>query len=205
MMKKLLSAAMTLLLLALPCMALCEAAEEIPTVVTIVSAPQQTQAERPPCFPDPVENYIPLPAAENLALSKSIVSGAHTDVYVNTNVNDGKTDTYWESKGFPAEMVIELGDAHTIATVAVCLNPSSAWEPRIQEIAVWVSQDGEAYTQAAAADKYQFDPATGNRIRIDFTPVEAAYVKVIFTLNSSSRTGGAQAAEICIYGEEAAQ
>ena len=126
-------------------------------------------------------------------------------MYVNSNVNDGKTDTYWESKGFPAEMVIELGETHALTTVAVCLNPSSIWEPRIQEIAVWVSADGENFTEAAAADKYQFDPATGNRIRIDFEPVQAAYVKVVFTLNSSSRTGGAQAAEICVYGEEAAK
>ena len=27
----------------------------------------------------------------------------------------------------------------------------------------------------------------------------ANYVKVVFTMNSSSRTGGAQAAEICVY------
>ena len=41
--------------------------------------------------------------------------------------------------------------------------------------------------------------ATGNRIRIDFAAVDAVFVKVVFTLNSSSRTGGAQAAEICVY------
>lgn len=204
MMKKLLCAVMALLL-GLPCMALCEASGEIPTIVTIVPAPDQTKAERPPCFPDPADNYIQLPEGENLAEGKRVVSGAHTDVYVARNVNDGKTDTYWESKGFPAEMVIELGESHPVATVAVCLNPASVWEPRIQEIAVWVSADGETYTEAAPAEKYQFDPATGNRIRIDFDPVQAAYVKVVFTLNSSSRTGGAQAAEICVYGKEGAQ
>ena len=203
-MKKLLCAVMALLL-GLPCMALCEASGEIPTIVTIVPAPDQTKAERPPCFPDPADNYIQLPEGENLAEGKRVVSGAHTDVYVARNVNDGKTDTYWESKGFPAEMVIALGESHPVATVAVCLNPASVWEPRIQEIAVWVSTDGEAYTEAAPAEKYQFDPATGNRIRIDFDPVQAAYVKVVFTLNSSSRTGGAQAAEICVYGKEGAQ
>ena len=77
--------------------------------------------------------------------------------------------------------------------------PSSIWEPRIQEIAVQVSLDGESFTEVAAPDKYQFDAATGNRVRIDFDTVEAAFVKLIFTLNSSSRTGGAQAAEICVY------
>ena len=188
--------AMMALLLYVPAFGLCEEAEEIQT---IVPGPDKTKAERPSCFPDPTENYISLPETENFAEGKKVVSGAHTDVYVNKNVNDGKTDTYWESKGFPAEMVIELGETHVITTVAVCLNPSSIWEPRIQEIAVWVSTDGESYTEVAAAEKYQFDPATGNRIHIDFDSVDAAFVKVIFTMNSSSRTGGAQAAEICIY------
>lgn len=197
MMIKLLAAVMVLL--CVPAFGLCEEAEEIPTIVTIVHAPEQTKAERPSCFPDPTENYIPLPETENFAEGKKVISGAHTDVYVSSNVNDGKTDTYWESKGFPAEMVIDLSETHAITTVAVCLNPSSIWEPRIQEIAVWVSADGESFTEVATAEKYQFDPATGNRIRIDFDTVDAVYVKVIFTLNSASRTGGAQAAEICVY------
>ena len=173
--------------------------EPIETIVTIVPAPEQTQAERPPCFPDPADDYIPLPETVNLAEGKPAETGAHTDVYVGKNVNDGKTDTYWESKGFPAEMTFDLQGTYKVSTVAVCLNPSSIWEPRIQEIAVAVSTDGESFTEAAAAEKYQFDAATGNRIRIDFEPAEAAYVRVIFTMNSSSRTGGAQAAEICIY------
>ena len=184
------------LLLSLPCMAY---AEEPDTIVTIIRAPEQTKAERPPCFPDPADDYIPLPETENFALGKPVISGAHTDVYVDKNVNDGKTDTYCESKGFPAEITFDLQGSFTISTVAVCLNPSSIWEPRIQEIAVQVSRDGETFTEAAAAEKYQFDAATGNRICIDFDAVEAAYVKVIFTLNSSSRTGGAQAVEICVY------
>ena len=168
-------------------------------IVTVISAPNQTKAERPPCFPDPADDYIPLPETENFALGKPVLSGAHTDVYVDKNVNDGKTDTYWESKGFPAEITFDLQGSFDVSTVAICLNPSSIWEPRIQEIAVQVSQDGETFTEVAAPDKYQFDAATGNRVRIDFDTVQAAYVKVIFTLNSSSRTGGAQAAEICVY------
>ena len=95
--------------------------------------------------------------------------------------------------------MFDLQGSFAVSTVAVCLNPSSIWEPRIQEIAVQVSQDGETFTEVAAAEKYPFDAATGNRVRIDFKAVQAAYVKVIFTLNTSSRTGGAQAAEICVY------
>lgn len=167
--------------------------------LTVVASPEQTAAQRPDCFPDPTANYIPLPETVNLAEGKPISSGEHTDVYVNTNVNDGKTDTYWESKGFPAEMVIDLGDSHSVSTVAVLLNPSAVWEARTQEIAVLVSTDGEHFTEVMAAAKYDFDPNTGNRIRIDFDSVDASFVKVVFTMNSSSRTGGAQAAEIQVY------
>ena len=167
--------------------------------LTIVAAPEQTKAQRPPCFPDPEANYIPMPETENLALGKPISSGEHTDVYVATNVNDGKTDTYWESKGFPAEMTINLESSRKFSTVAVRLNPSAVWEARTQEIAVFISADGTNFTELAPAARCDFNPDTGNRIRIDFDTTEAQFVKLIFTMNSSSRTGGAQAAEIEIY------
>lgn len=200
-MKRVLCIALTAaLLLAAPALLAEEAEEEIETIVTIVTAPPQTQAERPPCFPDPADDFIPLPEGENVALGKPVAaSGVHADVYVTGNVNDGKTETYWESKGFPAEMTIDLQGVYAVSTVAVCLNPSPIWEPRIQEIAVQVSLDGEAFTEAAAAGKYEFNADFGNRIRIDFDAVQAAYVKVIFTMNSSSFSQGAQAAEICVY------
>ena len=146
-----------------------EGTEEIETVVTVVRDPDQTGAERPPCFPDPADQFVPLPETENFALGKPVFSGAHTDVYVSRNVNDGKTDTYWESKGFPAEMLISLEDVFTV------------------------------FTEVSAPDKYEFNADTGNRITIGFDPVRAAWVKVVFTLNTSSRTGGAQAAEIGVY------
>ena len=197
-MKQVLGILLALLMLTLPCMA-AMAEEEIETIVTIITTPPQDHAERPPCFPDPADDFIPLPESDNYALGKPVSAGAHTDVYVSKNVNDGKTDTYWESKGFPAEMVIDLQGAFSVTTVAVCLNPSSIWEPRTQEIAVLVSTDGVSFTEVAATAKYDFDAATGNRIRIDFETVQASFVKLVFTMNSSSRTGGAQAAEICVY------
>ena len=171
------------------------------TAVTVVPAPDQTKAERPACFPDPTANFIPLPDKENLAQGKPVSAGAHTDVYVIANVNDGSTNTYWESKGFPAEVTLELQGEFAVSTVAVCLNPSSIWEPRTQEIAVQVSLDGETYTEVSAPAQYQFDAETGNRIRIDFDPAQAAFVKVIFTSNSAYpyHAGGAQTAEICVF------
>ena len=198
-MKRFLSLLLVAILLSVPMAISAEDTEIIETIVTIVPAPGQTQAERPSCFPDPSDNYIQLPESDNFALNKPVTSGAHTDVYVISNINDGKTDTYWESKGWPAEVVIDLEGTFTISTVAVCLNPSSIWEPRTQEIAVWISADGETFTEIVPAAKYDFDAETGNRIRIDFDPVEATHVKIIFTMSTASRTGGAQAAEICVY------
>ena len=167
--------------------------------VTVISAPKQEKAQRPSCFPDPEANYTPMPDTENLALNKEVLSGEITDVYVTSNVNDGKTDTYWESKGFPGQMIINLGGSHRISTVAVRLNPSAVWEARSQEISVFVGSDENNFKEISPATMYNFDPDTGNRIRIDFDTVEATYVKVVFTKNTSSRTGGAQAAEIEVY------
>ena len=188
----------------LPVCAGAETADENDTIVTIVRAPEQTQAERPPCFPDPADQYIQLPETENVALEKPVQASAHNDVYVSRNLNDGKTDTYWESKGFPAEVTVDLEGTFTISAAAVCLNPSAIWEPRTQEITLLAGMDGETFTEIVPAAVWQFDAASGNRIRIDFEPVEAAYIRIIITANSAypSHSGGAQMAEFCVYAAE---
>ena len=76
MMKRILALILAAILPAVPCLANGETSEEIETIVTIITAPEQTHAERPPCFPDPTEQYIPLPEGENLAQGKPVVSGA---------------------------------------------------------------------------------------------------------------------------------
>ena len=189
------------LIAALPAFACAEADED--TVVTIVKAPEQEKAERPPCFPDPSDNFIKLPETENIAEGKPVQASAHNDVYVSSNLNDGKTTTYWESKGFPAEMTVDLQGTFTVSTAAFLLNPASIWEPRTQEITVLVSTDGENFTEVSPAAAYTFDAETGNRVRIDFEAVQASHVRVIITSNTAApaHAKGAQVAEICIYGE----
>lgn len=190
-----------LLIAVLPAFACAEADDE--TVVTIVKAPEQEKAERPPCFPDPSDNFIRLPETENIAEGKPVQASAHNDVYVSSNLNDGKTTTYWESKGFPAEMTVDLQGTFTVSTAAFLLNPASIWEPRTQEITVLVSTDGENFTEVSPAAAYTFDAETGNRVRIDFGAVQASHVRVIITSNTAApaHAKGAQVAEICIYGE----
>jgi F5/8 type C domain. len=173
------------------------------TLVTIVKAPAQEKAERPACFPDPSANFVPLPETENLAEGKPVQASAHNDVYISGYLNDGSTSTYWESRDFPAEVTVDLQGTHTVSVVAFCLNPAAIWEPRTQEIAVLLSTDGENYTEVSPAAAYSFDAETGNRVRIDIEPAEAAYVRVIISSNTASpaHAKGAQLAEICVYGE----
>ena len=66
-----------------------------------------------------------------------------------------------------------------------------------------VSTDGENFTEVSPAAPYTFDAETGNRVRIDFEAVQAAYVRVIVTSNTAApaHAKGAQIAEICIFGE----
>ena len=167
--------------------------------VTVVKAPAQSEAERPDCIPDPQANWIKLPEGTNLAEGRPVSAGEITDVYTANNVNDGDVNTYWESKGFPAEVTFTLDGTHTVGTVAVRLNPSAVWEARTQGFAVLVSTDGSSFTEVAADAKYDFNPDTGNVVRVDFSPVQAAYVRLVFSANSSARTGGAQAAEIMVF------
>ena len=189
------------MILILPSAAWAEIADSDDTIVTIVRTPEQEHAERPPCFPDPSDNYIRLPDTENIAQGKPVQASAHNDVYVSRNLNDGKVETYWESKGFPAEMTVDLEGVHTVSSAAFCLNPSAIWEPRTQEITLLVSTDGENYTEISPAAVYEFDAEKGNRIRIDFEPAEAAFFRAVITSNSAypAHSGGAQVAEICVY------
>ncbi|MCL2050455.1 MAG: discoidin domain-containing protein [Lachnospiraceae bacterium] len=167
--------------------------------LTIVKATDQTEITRPPGFPDPMEFWIKLPDGENLALGKSVSSGAVTEIYDAGNVVDDDTNTYWESSGFPGEIVIDLEEIRPASTVVVRLNPNPIWEARTQGFAVHVSVDGTNFSAAAEDARYDFDPATGNLARADFDSAEARYVKLIFSMNSASRSQGAQAAEIMVF------
>jgi hypothetical protein len=167
--------------------------------LTIVKTPGQNGPTRPPGFPDPEENWIKLPDGPNLAEGKRVIAGEVTDVYAANNAVDGILTSYWESRGIPADITIDLADSHTIRTVAVRLNPAPIWEPRTQTFAVLVSTDGENFTVAAPETRYEFDPDTGNIARADFNPVTARYVRLTFTEKSSGRSNGAQAAEIQVY------
>jgi len=176
-----------------------EEEENLPPGVTLIKAPEQEAAGHPPGFPDPEENFIKLPESVNLAEGKSVETGEVTEVFVAANAVDGDLTSYWESKGLPMDFTVDLADTYTIQTVAVRLNPAPIWEPRTQTFEVLVSTDGSSFTTVAPLDRHQFDPDTGNIVRIDFEPAAARFVRLAFTEKSSGRSNGAQASEIQVY------
>ena len=167
--------------------------------ITVVETPAQTQAERPDVIPDPEANMVKLPEGANIAEGKPLRAGEVTDVYAANNANDGEVTTYWESRGFPAEITIDLENEYNVQTVAVRLNPSALWEARVQTFEVSASSDGENFTVVVPETPHGFDPGTGNTVRLDFSAVKARYIRFTFTATTAGRTGGAQAAEIEVY------
>jgi hypothetical protein len=168
--------------------------------LTIVDTPAQTEPAPPAGFPDPEENWIRLPESTNIALGKSVTSGdEHQEVYEVSNVLDGDLTSYWESRGVPATITIDLHSAYTIQTVAIRLNPAPIWEPRNQTFEVRVSADGTNFTVVSPLQRHDFDPDSGNIVRIDFDAISARYVQIEFTEKSSGRSAGAQASEIEIF------
>ncbi|MCL2840885.1 MAG: discoidin domain-containing protein [Defluviitaleaceae bacterium] len=167
--------------------------------ITIVTTPDQTAPEWPDAIVHPLANMVALPETENLAALRPVVASSFTDIYIPSNAVDGYVTSYWESNGFPAEFTVELDGNQTFQTVALRLNPSSLWEARGQVFEVQVSTDGNHFTTIVPSDRHEFDPETGNTVRIDFDQTTAQYVRFIFTANTASRTNGAQVAEILIF------
>lgn len=141
----------------------------------------------------------------SLTTTKAIVgSTQYYDVYGPGNLVDGNENTYWETAAKDCDgafFTVDLGAKHNISNIVMHLPPLLTWEARVQQIEIQVSLDGEHWTTAVAAAAYTFDPMTGNVNSVTLnTPVEARYVKLVWSSNSSSRYG-AQLSELYVYGE----
>lgn len=135
---------------------------------------------------------------EDIALHKPLDASSEWPAYPIVNANDGDVYTYWESQGYPAEVVIDLENLAHISSVGIRLNPDPIWGTRSQTIEVLVSVDGLEYIKAVGKKKYTYNPSSGNKINIKFKTVDARYVKLVFY--SGTWSNGAQAAEISVNG-----
>ncbi len=134
----------------------------------------------------------------NLALHKTTSESSHTQTYASGNTVDGDTNSYWESNNnaFPQWIQVDLGAASPISSV-VGLLPSS-WGLRHQTLAVSASNDGANFSTLAGAASYTFDPASGNKVTINFTNTTQRYVRLTFTANDGWPAG--QLSEFQVYG-----
>ncbi|MDE7213194.1 MAG: discoidin domain-containing protein, partial [Anaeroplasmataceae bacterium] len=121
----------------------------------------------------------------SLVFGKSIVySSEHNDVYNVEKLIDGDATgtSYYESKGFPAEIVIDLGDLYDVNTFVFSLPPSLLWSARTQEIEILGSATNSAYNSniefntIVEKSKYLFDPTTGNRNIVTTDMVKVRYI-----------------------------
>ena len=169
--------------------------------VTIVQAPDQTEAETPLEFAKK-EFELVLPEGINVALNKKIDSSGYTQVYNAPKAVDGKVDgaSYWEGKPpYPNTLTVDLENPTKIHAIRIALNPLPIWAKRTQTITINISSDGENFTELVPETEYAFDPDYGNQTQITFNETEARYVQLVVTANSGA--GSAQVAEFEVYGE----
>ena len=168
--------------------------------ITVVKAPEQTEAKEHPDFK--VEEYVPqLPEGTNIAVEGKVKASSFADVYLANKSIDGKAEgtSYWEAAPdtYPNILTLDLKVLSKISAIRVCLNPSTAWGDRTQTFSVSISKDGEQYEEIVPSADYAFSPQRGNEAILEFDEKECQYVQLQFTGNTGAK--GAQVAELEVY------
>lgn len=171
----------------------------LPENVTIHKNIEQAGAMEHPDFIK--EEYVlTLPEGENIALGKKVKASSFNDVYTARKAVDGVAAgvSYWEGKSdYPNTLMIDLEEPAPIHAVRVCLSPMSIWGKRTQTFGVYISDDGENFTELYPVEDHEFNPDTGNEIQFNFDEITTRYVQLEFTGNTGA--GGGQVAELEIY------
>jgi len=127
----------------------------------------------------------------NQAAGKPVVASSVNGGFPAANAVDGDPGTYWESVNgsFPQELTVDLGTAIPVGRVILKLPPLAAWTTRTQPFSVLTSTDNTTFTSRATSPGV-FDPAVAsNTVTVDFTAVQARYVRVHITANSGWPAG----------------
>lgn len=160
-------------------------------------------------------NYVEFSEIEfyppSLSYNKPIVDASvHADVYTVSRITDGIIGgtSYYESLELPAYVVVDLLDVYDIEVIVMHLPPSLLWDTRVQEIAIYVSDDNVSWSnqdvtfnEVVELTPYTFDPTTGNMVSVNLEQaVKARYIKLYFKSNSIAGGYGAQISELNVYG-----
>ena len=142
--------------------------------------------------------YGATPSTANLAIGKQMGESGHSDVYGAGNANDGNQSTYWEStnNSFPQWLQVDLGASVGINRVVLKL--PTGWGTRTQTLSVQGSATGSSFADIVASAGYQFNPASGNTVTINFNTTSTRYVRLNITANTAWPAG--QISEFEVYG-----
>lgn len=146
----------------------------------------------------------------SLSYNKSIVdSTPYSDVYTPNRLTDGDPNgtSYYESDGFPAHIVLDLGTVYEVRVIALNLPNSLMWNARTQRIAFSGSAQDIPYGNDVKFDTfleeqdYLFDPQQGNKVTIELAePVRMRYLRLDISANDIAGGYGAQLSEIYVFG-----
>ncbi|MFG2043527.1 discoidin domain-containing protein [Dactylosporangium sp. NPDC048998] len=139
------------------------------------------------------------PSGTNLAPGKAIEASSSVFTFAAANANDGNVGTYWESNGFTSTLTLHLGANADLTSLAVKLNPDTAWGPRTQNFAVLGrEQSATGFTTLTARADYAFSPS-GNQNTVTI-PVSGRVADVQLQFFSNTGAPGGQVAELQVFG-----
>lgn len=147
----------------------------------------------------------------SLSYKKPVVDATEfNDVYDETRVTDGNPNgtSYYESKGFPAHLVIDLKDVYKVKAISLHLPSMLTWDKRNQEIELFGSNSNSTYdasttkfTSFFAKQKVEFDPTKGNMKLINLeNEVKLRFLKIVIYSNDIPGGYSAQLSEVYVFG-----
>ncbi|MEV4378027.1 discoidin domain-containing protein [Streptosporangium sp. NPDC049644] len=139
-------------------------------------------------------------AGPNLAVGKAASSSSTTAPYGAANATDGDANTYWESgnNAFPQWLQVDLGAVTNVDQIVLKLPPAAAWATRTQTLSVLAGTSASPTATIVGSAGYTFNPATGNRVTINFAATTARYLRLNITANTGWPAG--QVSEFEVYG-----
>jgi hypothetical protein len=174
-----------------------------PPVYTDPTVPPTTPPTGPPTTPPtttpPTTAPPTVPPNGNLAQGRAVTATSATQNFQPANAVDGDANTYWESANgaFPQSLTVDLGSAVNIGRAVLKLPPATAWATRTQTLTVAGSTDGSNFSTIVGSAGYQFNPATGNTVTINFAGTVRRHVRITISANTGWPAG--QLSELEVY------
>lgn len=148
----------------------------------------------------------------SLSYKKPVVDATtHYDIYDTSRLTDGNPNgtSYYESDGFPAEIVIDLQDIFNVRMISLHLPSELTWDKRTQDIELLSSSENINYNENMNFTSFYrksilFDPTMGNKELIDLgeSPVSMRFLKIIIHSNDIAGGYGGQLSEVYVFGNK---